>query len=121
MAIASFHDNPQLDMIFHALANKTRRALLAQLRNGPYLVTELAKSYKISLNAVSKHLSVLERAGLIERQIEGRKHTCFLCAEPMADIDEWLKHYEAFWQSNVDGLAAFVEAKHAEMKDKKDT
>ena len=110
---SSFQDpEVQLDIIFQALANKTRRALLAQLRQGPHLVTELAKSYKISLNAISKHLTVLERAGLIDRKIEGRTHTCILRAGPMADVDQWLAEYEVFWQSNLDNLAAYVEARH---------
>lgn len=111
----------RLDLVFHALANQTRRALLAQLLEGPHMVTELAKSYKISLNAISKHLLVLERAGLVDRKVEGRVHSCSLQAGPMNNVDQWLKHYEGFWQSNLDSLAKYAEEKHAETICDKDT
>lgn len=98
-----------LDLIFQALANRTRRALLATLKAGPSMVTELAKPFGMSLNAISKHLIVLERAGLIKRSIEGRVHSCALQAGPMANADEWLNAYSSFWNDNLDNFVVFVE------------
>lgn len=110
----------RLDIIFQALANRTRRALLAQLKSGPAMVTELAKPFGMSLNAISKHLLTLERAGLIKRSIEGRVHYCALDAAPLAGAEEWLNAYEAFWSANLDNLAEFVEAKAAKKAPIKD-
>lgn len=102
----------RLDLIFQALANRTRRALIDQLAKGPAMVTELAKPFGMSLNAISKHLIVLERAGLINRSIEGRVHSCALEVGPMASAEEWLGAYKAFWTSKLDNFAAYVEAKN---------
>lgn len=104
----------QLDLLFHALSNQTRRSLLAQLRSGPQIVTELARSYKMSLNAISKHLLVLEKAGLIDRKIEGRIHICHLQAEPMMSVEKWLQNYEEFWANNLDSFADYVEQKYTD-------
>lgn len=73
------------------------------------MVTELAKPFGMSLNAISKHLTVLERAGLINRKIEGRVHSCALEAGPMATAEQWLNAYEVFWQDNLDSFATFME------------
>lgn len=109
----------QLDLLFHALSNQTRRALLAQLRSGPRIVTDLARSYKMSLNAISKHLLVLEKAGLIDRKIEGRIHICQLQAKPMMSAEKWLQNYQEFWSNNLDSFANYVEQKYSdETKDK---
>lgn len=115
MTQASLLNEQQLDILFHALANQTRRSLLAQLRNGPRIVTELAASYKMSLNAISKHLLVLEKAGLIDRKVEGRIHICRLQAEPMMSAEKWLQNYEEFWSNNLDSFADYVERKHAQV------
>jgi DNA-binding transcriptional ArsR family regulator len=98
-----------LDDIFHALANRTRRALLRDLASGPARVTELAEPYGMSVNAISKHLFVLERAGLIRRSKTGHIQSCVLQAEPMATAEEWLGHYRRFWNSKLGQLAEFVE------------
>lgn len=103
-----------LDAIFQALANRTRRALIGRLARGPAMVTELAKPFGMSLNAISKHLIVLERAGLIARSIEGRVHSCALKAGPMASAEEWLGAYQEFWTAQLDNLADFVETKSTE-------
>ena len=100
----------RLDLVFQALANRTRRALLSQVSAGPVRVTDLAAPFGMSLPAVSKHLGVLERAGLIKRSVKGREHACSLAAAPMASAAEWLSTYRAFWEGNLDSLAAFVEA-----------
>lgn len=100
----------RLDLVFQALANRTRRALLARLNVGPAMVTELAKPFGMSLNAISKHLNVLERAGLIDRSIEGRVHSCALNVGPMASAEQWLSAYTQYWNSQIDNLTAFVES-----------
>jgi len=99
----------RLDTIFQALSNRTRRAILARLKKGPARVTELALPFGMSLNAISKHIMVLERAGLIARSIAGREHICALDAAAMQNAEVWLSSYSAFWSSNLDKLAAFVE------------
>lgn len=99
----------RLDRVFHALADRTRRALLARLAKGPGSVTELAAPFAMSLNAVSKHLKVLESAGLIAREVEGKVHRCSLAAAPLRTADQWLAFYRAFWAGNLDAVAAFVE------------
>ena len=104
-------DDDQLDRVFHALANRTRRALIRQLSNGAAKVTDLAEPFGMSLNAVSKHLAVLENAGIVRRQVSGRVHLCSLQAGPMASADQWLATYEQYWNQRLDHFAAFVEAK----------
>jgi DNA-binding transcriptional ArsR family regulator len=99
----------QLDLVFHALSHRTRRALLARLARGPAMVTELARPFHMSLPAVSKHLKVLERAHLVARIVEGRVHRCSLAAEPLKEVEHWLDHYRAFWAGTLDSLARYVE------------
>ncbi len=101
----------RLDLVFQALANRTRRALLRRVSAGPARVTDLAAPFGMSLPAVSKHLGILERAGLIKRSVKGREHSCALAAGPMAGAAEWLEAYEMFWNENLDSLAHFVEAR----------
>lgn len=103
-------DDDQLDAIFHALSNRTRRQLLADLSERPARVNELARPYEMSVNAISKHLFVLEKAGLIERRQEGTVQACVLAPAPLADADAWISHYRRYWQSQLDSLARFVEA-----------
>ncbi len=98
-----------LDAVFHALANRTRRELLNSLAVGPARVTELAEPHRMSVNAISKHLFVLERAGLIRRTRSGHVQSCVLDAAPLATADEWIKAYRRFWEQRLDRLAAFVE------------
>jgi DNA-binding transcriptional ArsR family regulator len=99
----------RLDRVFHALSDRTRRALLRRLEAGPAMVTELAEPFRMSLPAVSKHLRVLEGAALIERRVDGRVHRCSLQAAPLAAADRWLAHYRAFWQDRLAALARYVE------------
>ena len=99
----------QLDRVFQALADTTRRNILLQIREQDQTVNDIASQYEISLPAVSKHLKVLERAGLISRKKEGRKRLCHaepnLLAEPLA----WLEFYQSFWNDKLDNLKAFIE------------
>jgi DNA-binding transcriptional ArsR family regulator len=107
--IHSASEDDRLDEVFHALSNRTRRALLHSLADGPARVTELAEPHGMSLNAISKHLIVLERAGLIRRTRQGHIQSCVLDAAPMANADEWIRGYRRFWSRQIDRLAAFVE------------
>ena len=93
-----------LDTVFHALADPTRRAMLRTLATGEQTVCELAQPFRMSLAAASKHIKVLERAGLIDRTVEGRTHTCRLNAKPMRSTLDWMRHYEKFWGDRLDVL-----------------
>jgi DNA-binding transcriptional ArsR family regulator len=104
----------RLDNVFHALANRTRRALLKQLAGGAAKVTDLAAPFGMSLNAISKHLMVLEEAGLIRRTVSGRVHSCALDAAPMATAEQWLSAYEKYWTGQLDSLADYVEHEERE-------
>jgi DNA-binding transcriptional ArsR family regulator len=98
----------QLDIVFHALADPTRRALLRSLEEGDRNISELAAPFDMSLEAVSKHVKVLERAGLIRRTVEGRTHMCRLEAGPMHGGLEWIRHYEQYWNRKLDDLEALL-------------
>lgn len=93
-----------LDQTFAALADPTRRALLGRLRAGPSTVSELAEPFDVSLNAVSKHLRVLERARLVRREVRGREHHLHLNAEPLRDAVAWTAGYRDFWDRRLDAL-----------------
>ena len=99
-----------LSTTFAALADPTRRAILARLSSGEASVTELAQPFEMSLPAVSKHLKVLENAGLIARGREAQWRPCRLDAAPMREASEWLDRYAKFRSDSLDRLAAFVEA-----------
>src|SRR5580765_7890044 len=88
-----------LDATFGALADPTRRAILTRLARGQAMVTELAEPFSMSLPAISKHLRVLESAGLLQREIDGRVHRCRLAAAPMKNAATWIAQYRAFWES----------------------
>jgi len=94
----------QLDGVFHALADPTRRALLRSLADRDQSISELARPFDMSLEAVSKHVKVLERAGLVRRTVEGRTHICRLDALPMHGGLEWIRHYEHYWNRKLDVL-----------------
>jgi DNA-binding transcriptional ArsR family regulator len=95
-----------LDSVFHALADPTRRAMLASLAQGEHTVSELAEPFRMSLAAASKHVKTLERAGLVRRTVQGRTHVCRLDPGPLAEAHEWLRFYERFWSQRLDALAA---------------
>ncbi|MGE3272983.1 MAG: ArsR/SmtB family transcription factor [Chloroflexota bacterium] len=94
----------QLSMVFSALADPTRRAILARLTTGAASVTDLAAPFEMSLPAVSKHLKVLERAGLISRGREAQWRPCRLEAKPLQEAAEWLGDYRQFWEDRFDRL-----------------
>ena len=95
----------QLSMTFAALADPTRRALLARLTDGEATVNVLAEPFAVSLQAVSKHLKVLETAGLITRGRHAQWRPCRLRAAPLGEATDWLDHYRAFWEGSFDALA----------------
>jgi DNA-binding transcriptional ArsR family regulator len=103
------HSQLALDTTFGALSDATRRGMLARLASGDSSVSELAAPYEMSLPAVSKHLRVLETAGLVVRHKDGRVHRCRLIAEPMKDAAEWIEHYRKFWEHQFDNLARYLE------------
>ncbi len=94
----------QLDATFAALADPTRRAILARLARGDASVNELAAPFHMSLPAVSKHLKVLERAGLVARGRSAQKRPCRLVAEPLREVAEWTQQYRRFWEESFDRL-----------------
>jgi DNA-binding transcriptional ArsR family regulator len=98
------HSSARLDTIFGALADPTRRAMLRALTAHRSTVGELASPFAISLAAASKHIKVLERAGLVKKTIEGRVHHCELDVRPMHAGLEWMRHYETWWNERLDVL-----------------
>src|SRR4051812_37041075 len=99
----------QLDGAFFALSNPSRRAIIARLSRGSARVTEIAAPFNMSLNAVSKHLKVLEDAGLVRRSRHGRDHVIEFNAAPLRQVTQWLHVYERFWNQRLDNLEEFFE------------
>ncbi len=97
-----------LDQVYGALADPTRREILRILADGETNVGSLAERFPISLNGVSKHVKVLERAGLVERTVQGREHRLRLNPEPLREASQWLEHYRAFWETRLAALEAFL-------------
>jgi DNA-binding transcriptional ArsR family regulator len=108
-----------LDAVFHALADATRRAMLRSLAQRASTVGELAAPFDMSLAAASKHIKVLERAGLVQRSVQGRVHLCSLDARPMHGGMEWIRHYEKFWTERLDALESVLAAEDAAAKSAK--
>ncbi len=111
-----------LNTTFAALADPPRRAILARLASGEASVTELGEPFEMSLPAISKHLKVLERAGLIARGREAQWRPCRLAAGPLKDVADWLEHYRRFWEESFDRLDDYLrelktkEKKHGRKK-----
>jgi DNA-binding transcriptional ArsR family regulator len=99
----------RLDKVFSALSDPTRRAILERLARSEASVMELAAPFEMSLPAISKHLRILEHAGLVAREREGRFHHMHLTAAAMKDAAEWLEHYRRFWAAQLDNLAAYLD------------
>ena len=102
-----------LSTTFAALADPTRRAILARLAQGETHVGELARPFRISAPAVSRHLRVLEQAGLVERQVNARWRVCRLRGAPLSAAHDWLSQYRRFWEDSLDRLAALLEEEPA--------
>lgn len=97
-----------LDATFHALADPTRRAILARLAGGEASVQELAAPFRVSLPAISKHLKVLERAGLIARSRDAQRRPCRLTPEPLREVADFAEQYRAMWEQRLDRLEAYL-------------
>jgi len=102
------YQSRQLDGVFNALCDPTRRAILARLTDTDARVTEIAADFPISLNSISKHIRMLERAGLVTRSVQGREHVLSLNAGPLADAAEWIERYRRFWEGRLADLEKYV-------------
>lgn len=98
----------RLDLVFSALSDRTRRAMLKRLASGERTVSELASPHRMSLAAASKHIQTLERAGLVKRTIRGRIHYCRIDPRPLSRADEWLRGYEQLWDTRIERLAELL-------------
>ncbi len=106
----------RLSATFHALADPTRRAILARLSSGEASVNDLAAPFDMSLPAISKHLKVLEGAGLISRTKEAQYRPCKLEAQPLQEANAWVEQYRKFWEASFDRLDAYLQALQAKEK-----
>jgi DNA-binding transcriptional ArsR family regulator len=106
-------DNDRLTATLSALADPTRRAILARLTLGETAVGELAEPFDMSLPAISKHLKVLERAGLIARGRDAQRRPCRLAAEPLHEVSDWVATYRRFWEQRLDRLEAYLQEAQA--------
>lgn len=112
--------NNTLDATFGALADPTRRSILERLIGGESSVTSLAEPFDMSLPAVSKHLRVLEKAGLLTQVKDGRVRRCRMDAGPMKEASDWVGRYRIFWEEQLDSLADYIEQMQSEEKEKED-
>src|SRR4051812_39476426 len=110
------HTSHRLDLTFAALADPTRRAILARLASGEASVTELAKPFQMSQPAISKHLKVLESAGLISRGRDAQRRLSRIEGKPLAQASKWLEHYREFWEASFDRLDSLLEEMKAKQK-----
>jgi DNA-binding transcriptional ArsR family regulator len=110
-----------LDRTFAALSDPTRRAMLARLAHGDATVTELAAPFAMSLPAISKHLRVLELAGLVERTKDGRVHRLRLVAQPLHEAAAWITHYQHFWEQQLEALVDYLRDVHPKEEAKERT
>jgi DNA-binding transcriptional ArsR family regulator len=111
-----FRKQDRLDDVFHALSDATRRAMLRRLAGGEQKIGDLAEPFDMSFSAVSKHVKVLEEAGLVKRRIEGRAHVCSIVPQPLKAADEWLRFYEGFWSARFDVLDQLFRAQNEAVK-----
>lgn len=109
----------QLSNVLTAISHPTRRAIIEQLSNGPAGFLEIAKPFDTALNSVTKHLKLLERAGLIERRKQGREVFISLRGEPLKEVATWAHHYERFWNMHLDQFALHFENKKSKEKKRK--
>jgi DNA-binding transcriptional ArsR family regulator len=106
------YSSGKLNQTFAALADPTRRRMLQQLAHGDRCVTDMARPHSMSLPAISKHLRVLEKAGLLRRRRYGRVHQLRLEAKPLKQAAQWVEEYRKFWEGSLDRLAEYLETTH---------
>lgn len=109
--------SPNLDRVFYALSDSTRRDILGRVSQGPVAVTSLAQRYEMSLPAVVKHLGVLEACGLVTTDKVGRVRTCRLDATPLKAADDWIETYRVFWEGQLDRLGEYLDRLQKEGED----
>jgi DNA-binding transcriptional ArsR family regulator len=109
----------RLSSTFSALADPTRRAILARLSSGEASVTDLAKPMKMTMPAVTKHLKVLQKAGLVRQERRAQWRPCYLVADPLKEASDWVEQYRRFWEQNFDRLEAYLKVLQAESKSSK--
>jgi DNA-binding transcriptional ArsR family regulator len=102
------HDSAQLNLIFSALSDSTRRAMLIKLADKEHSIADLSAPFDISKSAVTKHIKVLEKAGLLRRTIDGRVHHCRLTVDPLHVASDWMAFYQKFWDSKLDALDSYL-------------
>jgi DNA-binding transcriptional ArsR family regulator len=102
-----------LNEVFHALSDPTRRAIIAMLRRRPHHVGELVEPFDLSFNAISKHIKTLERAGLVDREVDGNFRRCSLNSKALSDAYRWLEAYDKFWNESIDKLEVVLAAKRS--------
>ena len=102
------HPQARLDLVFRALGDHTRRAMLERLATGEHTVGELAAPSRMSLAAASKHIQTLERAGLVKRTVRGRIHYCRIDPRPLSRADDWLRGYERLWDTRIERLVELL-------------
>jgi DNA-binding transcriptional ArsR family regulator len=108
--------NPEpqkLDRVFFALSDSTRRGILAQLANGSSTIGELSRPYDISAPAISKHMRILEQAGLIQREKCGRQHHCTLATKNLQSAEDWINFHRNFWESRIDSLEEMLRTQNS--------
>jgi DNA-binding transcriptional ArsR family regulator len=114
--MVEYHPARELDGVFSALGDPTRRAILRTLSHGPSTIKEIARPFPVSFNAISKHVMVLERAGLLRREVRGREHHCWIQSRPLREANQWLEHYRQFWEERMDALEIYVAKKAKALK-----
>lgn len=119
--MVEYSQSVELDRLFSALSDPTRRAILKALARRPATINEIAKPFPVSLNAISKHVMVLERVGLLRREIKGREHHCRIEPRPLRAADAWLEHYRQFWELRMDALEVYVSRKFKAAKKRRTT
>jgi len=110
------HQSARLDGVFNALCDPTRRAILSRLTDTDARVTDIAADFPISLNSISKHIRMLERAGLLQRSVIGRDHVLSLNAGPLAEAQAWIEKYRRFWEGRLAALDAYVTSRKGKRK-----
>lgn len=111
------YNQPQLDLVFSALSHPIRRDILARLSHGEATVTELAEPHRVSAPAITKHLRILEGAGLMSRKKTGREHCCRLVVDRMKEAEDWIEHYRNFWEQSFARLEDYL--RQVQQKEKK--
>ena len=106
--------NAQLDQVFFALSDATRRGILARLAEGSASIGEVTEPFAISKPAITKHMKILERAGLIDRCVNGRRHTCTLSTAGLKTAEEWISYHRSFWESRFDALENLLKKQQSE-------